>query len=426
MLLKEEGHHASIHPDPLRRRLLAGLGAGALGLSSSRLWAAPEGEAAGQASPRFLLVFLRGAYDAANLLVPYASPFYYEARPNIGIAAPGKATAKQPAALMLDGQWGLAPSAAELLMPMYERGELAFVPFAGTADTSRSHFETQDTIELGQADSSQMARDFNSGFLNRLAGVIGARSGGSMQAMAFTDQLPLVMRGQMALANQSLRDVGKSGVTPRQAQLISGMYAGTPMSTAVSEGFEVRGEVSSAMADEMQAASRNAVSPKGFALEARRMGRLMRERVTLGFIDVGGWDTHVGQGGATGALAGKLGELSQGLTAFADELGPQAWSRTVVVVLSEFGRTFRENGNRGTDHGHGSAYWVMGGAVKGGRIAGEQVELTRNTLFQGRDWPVLNDYREVLGGVLGRMYGLNEAQLGQVFPGAKGREMGLV
>jgi len=422
----------SIHPDLRRRHLIASLGAslgaGALGLSSTRLWAAPEGEGAGQASPRFLLVFLRGAYDAANLLVPYASPFYYEARPNIAIAPPGKATEKQPAALALDGQWGLAPSAASLLLPMYERGELAFVPFAGTADTSRSHFETQDTIELGQADnSSQAGRDFNSGFLNRLAGVIGAnRSAASMQAMAFTDQLPLVMRGQMALANQSLRDVGRSGVTPRQAQLIAGMYAGTPMATAVSEGFEVRGEVSNAMADEMQAASRNAVTPKGFALEARRMGRLMRDRVTLGFIDVGGWDTHVGQGGASGALAGKLGELSLGLSNFADELGPTAWSNTVVVVLSEFGRTFRENGNRGTDHGHGSAYWVMGGAVKGGRIAGEQVELTRSTLFQGRDWPVLNDYRELLGGVLGRMYGLNEAQLGQVFPGAKRREIGLV
>ncbi|MBV8379417.1 MAG: DUF1501 domain-containing protein [Paucibacter sp.] len=412
-----------------RRFLMHGLAAGALGISSARLWAAPQAEASGagaSATPRFLLVFLRGAYDAANLLVPYASPFYYESRPNIAIAAPGRAAAGQQAAVALDVQWGLAPSAADSMLPLYQRGELAFVPFAGCGDTSRSHFETQDTIELGQADSAHEAHDFNSGFLNRLAGVIGARPGATSEAMAFTDQLPLVMRGGVPLANQSLRDVGRGGVTARQADLISGMYAGTSMGTAVSEGFQVRGEVSRELADEMQAASRNAVNAKGFSLEARRMARLMRDRVALGFIDVGGWDTHVGQGGASGALAGRLGELSQGLAAFADEMGPQAWSHTTVVVLSEFGRTFRENGNRGTDHGHGSAYWVLGGAVKGGRIVGEQVELRRDTLFQGRDWPVLTDYRAMLGGVLGRMYGLNAAQLATIFPNAQPRDLGLV
>jgi len=426
-----------------RRRLLAGLGfamgAGALGMTTSRVWAAPQGELAAAASaasgagtgvapstPRFLLVFLRGAYDATNLLVPYAAPFYYEARPNIAIAAPGRAPAGQRAAVALDAHWGLAPSAADSLMPLYQRGELAFVPFAGCGDLSRSHFETQDAIELGQADSARDAHDFNSGFMNRLAGVIGARPGAVNEAMAFTDQLPLVMRGHVPLANQSLRDVGRGGVTERQAQLISGMYAGTSMGTAVSEGFQVRGEISRELADEMQAASRNAVNAKGFALEARRMARLMRDRVALGFIDVGGWDTHVGQGGATGALASRLSELSQGLTAFADEMGQPAWSKTVVVVLSEFGRTFRENGNRGTDHGHGSVYWVLGGAVRGGRIVGEQLDVRRETLFQGRDWPVLTDYRAMLGGLLGRMYGLDAARLAQIFPEASPRDLGLV
>jgi len=419
-------------PDHLnRRRLLTGLGcaaaAAAVGLPSMRVWAQPPGSAAvGATTPRFLLVFLRGAYDAANLLVPYGSSFYYESRPNIAIAAPGKAAPGQQAAVALDGQWGLAPSAAESMMPLYQAGQLAFVPFAGCGDTSRSHFETQDAIELGQADTAHEAHDFNSGFLNRLAGVIGARPGGASEAMAFTDQLPLVMRGHVPLANQSLRDVGKGGVTPRQAQLIAGMYAGTNMGTAVSEGFEVRGEISRELSDEMQAASRNAINAKGFSLEARRMARLMRDRVALGFIDVGGWDTHVGQGGATGALAGRLGELSQGLSAFADEMGPQAWSHTVVVVVSEFGRTFRENGNRGTDHGHGSAYWVLGGAVRGGRVAGAQIELRRDTLFQNRDWPVLTDYRSLIGGMLGRMYGLNAAQLATVFPSAAPVDLGLV
>jgi uncharacterized protein (DUF1501 family) len=203
------------------------------------------------------------------------------------------------------------------------------------------------------------------------------------------------------------------------------MYAHTRLASTVSGGFEVRDEVSREMAGEMETASRGAIAAKGFALEARRVARLMRERVTLGFIDVGGWDTHVGQGGATGQLATKLGELGRGLALFADEMGPQ-WQSTVVVVVSEFGRTFRENGNRGTDHGHGSTYWVLGGGVKGGRVAGEQVELKAATLHQMRDYPVLNEYRALLGGLFRRMYGLNDAQLATVFPGARARDVGLL
>ncbi len=144
----------------------------------------------------------------------------------------------------------------------------------------------------------------------------------------------------------------------------------------------------------------------------------------LGFVDVGGWDTHVGQGGATGALANRLGELGRGLAALADEMGP-AWQRTVVVVLSEFGRTFRENGNRGTDHGHGTVYWVLGGAVRGGKVLGEQQAVSAASLHQGRDYPVLNDYRAVLGGLFQRMWGLPPQALARVFPDAPVHDLGL-
>ncbi|MGM9480826.1 DUF1501 domain-containing protein [Roseateles sp. NT4] len=388
------------------RRLLLQLGLGAT-LLPTQMWAATPD------APRLLVVFLRGAYDAANLLVPTSSSFYYESRPNIAIA--------KSAALPLDANWGLAPALADSIHPLWGKGQAAFVPFAGTNDTTRSHFETQDHIELGQADEG--SRDFRSGFMNRLAGVLGA--GSRLEAMAFTDQVPLILRGNLPVANQALRDLGKPAINAAQAQVIAGMYANTRMANTVSGGFEVRDEVSKEMAGEMEAASRGAIAAKGFALEARRIARLMRERVTLGFIDVGGWDTHVGEGGATGQLATKLGELGKGLALFADEMGPQ-WNNTVVVVVSEFGRTFRENGNRGTDHGHGSAYWVLGGGVKGGRIAGEQVEVKAATLFQNRDYPVLNEYRALFGGLFRRMYGLNDAQLAQVFPGASARDIGLV
>lgn len=392
-----------------RRHLLQlGLGAAALPL---QLWAASPD------TPRLLVVFLRGAYDAANLLVPTSSSFYYEARPNIAIA--------KTAALPLDADWGLAPALVDSIHPLWLKQQAAFVPFAGTNDASRSHFETQDHIELGQPDEG--SRDFRSGFMNRLAGVIGAGTPASsrLEAMAFTDQVPLILRGDRPVANQALRDLGKPAINAQQAQVIAGMYANTRLAGTVSGGFEVRDEVSREMAGEMEAASRGAIAAKGFALEARRVARLMRERVTLGFIDVGGWDTHVGEGGATGQLATKLGELGKGLALFADEMGPQ-WKNTVVVVVSEFGRTFRENGNRGTDHGHGSAYWVLGGSVKGGRIAGERVEVKASTLFQNRDYPVLNEYRTLFGGLARRMYGLSDAQLATVFPGAAARDIGLL
>jgi uncharacterized protein (DUF1501 family) len=399
----------------IERRNLLHLALGAA--LPARLWAAAPD------TPRLLVVFLRGAYDAANLLVPTSSSFYYEARPNIAIA--------KAAALPLDAGWGLAPAVADSIHPLWLKGQAAFVPFAGSNDVSRSHFETQDHIELGQPDDlADSRRDFRSGFMNRLAGVLGAAAPerSRLEAMAFTDQVPLILRGDLPVANQALRDLGKPGINASQAQVIAGMYANTRLASVVSGGFEVREEVSRTMmgegAGEMEAASRGAIATKGFALEARRIARLMRERVTLGFIDVGGWDTHVGQGGATGQLANRLGELGKGLALFADEMGPQ-WNNTVVVVVSEFGRTFRENGNRGTDHGHGSAYWVLGGGVRGGRIAGEQVEIKAATLHQKRDYPVLNEYRAVFGGLFRRMYGLSDAQLATVFPGAGPRDLGL-
>jgi uncharacterized protein (DUF1501 family) len=141
--------------------------------------------------------------------------------------------------------------------------------------------------------------------------------------------------------------------------------------------------------------------------------------------DVGGWDTHVNQGAATGYLADRLGELGRGLAGFAEEIGPE-WHDTVVVVISEFGRTFRENGNRGTDHGHGSVYWVLGGGIKGQRIVGEQVGVDERHLFQNRDYPVLTDYRSLLGGLFQRMYGLDQNGLQRVFASVKPRDFALV
>lgn len=400
---------------------LAAAGPAAL-VPTAASMAATRSPAAGQA-PRLLLVFLRGGYDCAHLLVPHASSFYYESRPHIAIARPGE----PDGALALDADWGLHPALAATLAPLYRQKQVAFVPFSGTEDLSRSHFDTQDSIELGQPLSAR--RDYRSGFLNRLAAEIGAQARwrDGLSPMAFTDTLPLVLRGSYDVPNTALSaTAGKSFIDERQAEIIASMYGGTPLAAPVAEGFQTRSEVARSMQGEKDAASRSALSTKGFEGTARRMARLMQSRYDLGFVDVGGWDTHVGQGAASGALANRFEELGRGLAAFADEMGAPAWRQTTVVVLSEFGRTFRENGNRGTDHGHGSVMWVLGGGVAGGRIAGEQQAVTAATLFQNRDYPVLNDYRSVLGGLFARMYGLPPSAIARVFPSTKASDLKLV
>lgn len=380
---------------------------------AGRAFAAPQA-----AGARMLVVFLRGAYDAANIIAPTGSDFYAAARPTLALKKPDPAN--PDAALPLDTDWSLHPALKDSILPLWDKKQIAFVPFAGTDDMSRSHFETQDTIELGQPIGG--SRNYQSGFMARLADVIGTDAAAGNRPIAFTDQMPLIFRGGGgSIPNIALNGVGRPGIDPRQAQLIEAMYKGQRLGTSdlggsVAQGFRVRDTVYKSIAQEMMAANRGAVSPKGFELSARRIGRLMRDQFNLAFVDVGGWDTHVNQGAAQGYLAARIGELGRGLAGFADEIGPEAWSSTIVLVVSEFGRTFRENGDRGTDHGHGSVYWVMGGGVAGGRIVGPQVKIAPETLNQGRDLPVLTDYRALTGGLLARHYGLDAARLQTIFP----------
>jgi uncharacterized protein (DUF1501 family) len=414
----------------LRLALLGAAGAApAYPRTVAHAYAAP-----GAADLRFLLVFLRGGYDAVSAVIPVGSSFYYEARPRLAIPPPDPGNPEAALPLTRSGEsptWGLHPALRSSIYPLWREGQVAFVPFAGSRDLSRSHFETQDSVEGGLPLPAEGAGAgaYGSGFLNRLAGVLG----GAAAPVAFTDGLPVAMRGDLVVPNVSLRGNARAPFDERQMRLLSGMYAGTRLEPIISEGFELRRTVAQQaemMAGggangEMQAASRNALSARGFELEARRMAGLMRDRFTLAFIDVGGWDTHVNQGGAEGQLASLLRNLGLGLAAFARDMGP-AWARTVVLVISEFGRTFRENGTRGTDHGHGTVYWVLGGGVRGGRLAGEQVAVSRQTLHQDRDCPVLTEYRALLGGLFQRMYGLDAARLDRVFPRSRPTDLDLL
>lgn len=384
-----------------RHFLSAGLAA-TVAAVGGRAWSAPATD------QRLLVIFLRGGYDALNVVIPTSSDFYYESRPTIAIARPDPANPN--AALPLDSDWSLHPALKDSLYPLWAKKQLAFIPFAGTDDMTRSHFETQDTIELGQPVGGP--RNYRSGFMGRLAQEL---SGG--RPIAFTAQPPLAFQGPMSVPNINITSVGKPGVDDRQAKLIQEMYTGHDLQAAVTEGFSARDKAYAALAGEMAAANRNAVSPSGFELAARRVARLMKTDYNLAFLDVGGWDTHVNQGGATGILADRIGQLGRGLAALAEDLGPEAWANTTVIVLSEFGRTFKENGDKGTDHGHGSVYWVLGGNIGQGAIIGPQKPFKEGSLNQHRDVEVYTDYREIIYEIIETRFSLKRHSLGKILPG---------
>ncbi|MEO8810312.1 MAG: DUF1501 domain-containing protein [Rhodanobacter sp.] len=398
-----------------RREFLLAAASAAVALPAlsftGRLFAAPAN------SPRFLLVFLRGGYDCNNLLVPYASDFYHESRPTLAIARPD--ASNPDSAIPLDAQWGLNPVLRDSIFPLWQKKQIAFVPFAGTDDLSRSHFETQNHIESGEPTDQRAS--FRSGFLARLSGQLTG-----VPSIAFTRNLPLSFQGAgKDIPNISLKADPKAHFDAKQSAILSDMYKGTPLAAATADGLALPASISDDLRNEMIKASRGAPSARSFATETKRIATLMRDRYRLGFVDVGGWDTHVNQGSVTGGLANNLRNLGEGLAAYADALGDE-WDNTTVVVLSEFGRTFRENGDKGTDHGHGTVHWVLGGKVNGGRVAGAQVAISDSSLLQHRDYPVLTNYRDMLGGLFGRIWGLSDTRLQTVFPQARPRDLQLV
>lgn len=381
-----------------RRRLLQTGASFVATTASSRLLAVPSpawGGEPGPETPRFLMVFLRGAYDACHALVPAFSDFYQEARPSI--AVPRSALAP------LNDGWGLHPALAQSLSPWLDKRELGFVPFVGIPGTTRSHFDSQDRLEFG-LDGREPLRVPSAGLLYRLAQAMPA----PVSPIAFTDTRPLTLRGPDPLPNAPLQGAARAPLDPALRTALRDLYtgrgaAGQALGQALDTGLTME-EQDKRERDQEQAmahaqpADRKAVSAKGFALDASTVARKMRRHFNIGFVDIGGWDTHVGQGGETGQLANRLTELGEGLAAFASGMG-ETWSRTTVVVVSEFGRTFRENGSKGTDHGYGTAYWVMGGGLNRPAVWGEGAAgtvLTADTLNDDRDLPIKTDYRVVL------------------------------
>jgi uncharacterized protein (DUF1501 family) len=404
-----------------RQWLKAGLwGSTSVFALGPRAWAAPMAE--GQADRRLVVVFLRGAVDGLNVVVPYAEREYARLRPRIGLRAPGQ----DGGALDLDGRFGLHPALQDL-MPLWQAGSLAFVHASGSPDATRSHFDAQDYMESGTPGRKATP----DGWLNRLLGVLPgdpALKQAPVRAVSVGAVLPRIYAGEHAVANIAAGQAATKPTVldrPKVGQAFDRLYAGDDrMARAYRESQQARREVMSSLNDaasmskEMQAANNGAPLPNGFPDDAARLGQLMRTdpRVQLAFMAVGGWDTHANQGAATGQLAGRLSPLGQGLAALAQQLGP-VWRDTTVVVMSEFGRTAHENGNAGTDHGHGNVMWLLGGRVAGGRVHGRWPGLDRTALYEGRDLAVTTDFRQVLAEVLERHLSLPDAKLADVFPG---------
>jgi uncharacterized protein (DUF1501 family) len=406
-------------------RLAAVPGAALLPVGRSA-WAAQATTAVPPDAGRLVVVFLRGAVDGLSVLAPHADPHYQRARPTIALGRPGTDGGALALGPPQGVPWGLHPALAPLL-PLWQSERLAFVHAAGSPDATRSHFDAQEHMESGTPGRKSTA----DGWMNRLLGLLPPPPGSPAaptRAVSIGPVLPRIYAGPQPVANIA---TGRAATRPqlldrpRVADAFDALYQGDDkLSRAYQEAQLARRDVQAslmspdALAAEMQAASNGAPLPGGFPADAARLGTLMRNdaRVQFAFMAVGGWDTHAGQGAATGQLASRLAPLGQGLATLAQRLGP-ALQQTVVVVMSEFGRTVRQNGNGGTDHGHGNVLWLLGGPVAGGRVLGAWPGLDDAALHEGRDLAVTTDFRQVLADIAQRHLRLPEARLTDLFPG---------
>jgi uncharacterized protein (DUF1501 family) len=371
---------------------------------------------------RFVVVFQRGAADGLNMVVPHAEAAYYTARPTIAIPRPGR---DNNSCLDLDGFFGLHPAMAPL-QPLWDEKRLAIVHAAGSPANTRSHFDAQDYMESG----TPGVKSTEDGWLNRA--LVGETQISPFRAVALSTSLPRTLAGEAAaVAIGNVNEFGVGGRGPGSAAASStfeAMYAQSVDAVLQGTGQETFEAVKMLRASDpaRYVPAPGANYPRGrFGDSLRQLAQLLKADlgVEVAFADVGGWDHHVNEGGAQGQLANLLGNFSQAVAAFWKDIG-ELRQDTVLVTMSEFGRTVRENGNRGTDHGHANVMFVLGGAVKGGKVYGEWPGLERSQLYEGRDLALTTDFRRVLGECVYRHLG--NRNLGSVFPGFDNAEAKLL
>ena len=392
----------------------SGLAFVSFGLAPRALVRSVYAAESGRKKKTLVVVFQRGACDGLNTVVPYAESAYRQLRPTIAIPAPRAGSAD--AALDLDGHFGLHPSLAPLLGP-FQDGTLAAVHAVGSPDSTRSHFDAQDFMESG----TPGRKSTDDGWMNRHLQCAPDASASPFRAVSLTPTLPRSLAGRApAVAMTSierfdLRPAGGAAV----AHGFEDMYAGAVQDVLHGTGqetFEAIQFLKKAAPGRYTPAA-GAEYPRGpYGESLKQIAQLVKADVgvEMAFTEVGGWDHHAAEGGVQGQLAARLRELGHSLAAFQRDLG-QRMQDVVLVTLTEFGRTVRENGNRGTDHGHASVSFVMGGGVRGGRVHGRWPGLSPDRLYEGRDLAITTDFRDLLGEMLARHLGARD--LSQVFPG---------
>jgi len=394
----------------------AGLGFLALGLPPPFLVRAAGTEQAVRGKV-LVVVFQRGGMDGLNVVVPFKDRAYYALRPSIAVAEPA---AGEERALDLDGFYALHPALATL-KNIYDKGQLAIIHAAGSPDNTRSHFDAQDYMEVG----TPGIKSTPDGWLNRC---LNGRpiSDSPFRGVAVSPQTPRIMSGTApALTISSIEEfrLRNAGVAPALQRL----YANSADPLFRRGGDSLFDAMARLRAVEAKIPPSTASYPAGkFAVGLKQIARLIKADVGLeiAFSEIEGWDTHVAEGGATGQLANRLRELGDGLAAFYQDLGDRM-EDVVLVTLSEFGRTARENGNRGTDHGHANVMFVIGPRVRGGKVYGRWPGLAPEVLYEGRDLDLTTDYRSVCSEILARHMGQRDVT--KIFPGFRASSpMGLI
>jgi uncharacterized protein (DUF1501 family) len=363
---------------------------------------------------RLIVIFLRGAVDGLNVVAPYGDSLYYSLRPSVSIARPGQ----ELGLLDLDGHFGLNP-ALEPLLEHWKNGSLAIVQATGSPDPTRSHFDAQDFMESG----TPGVKVTSSGWMNRLLMQL-PNSKSPVRAVNVGEVLPRILQGPASIASYApagrFAAVRKPLDYPVVAQYFGSMYGSRTdsLGKAFNEGMSAHKTLKKDLEGEMTAANQGAPDARNFKGFGSQIGRLFANspHVQMGFLAIGGWDTHVNQGGSKGQLANKLNTLGAGLAQLVTALGDQ-YKNTLIVVMSEFGRTVKENGNNGTDHGHGNMMLLLGGGIVGGKVYGNWRGLASGQLYEGRDLPVTTDFRSVLSTVLAEHMKVSKAGMQEVFPG---------
>ncbi len=363
---------------------------------------------------KLVVLFQRGAVDGLNVVVPYQEKNYYAMRPTIAI--------KPNEVIDLDGFFGLHPQMAAF-KPLYDQGHLAIIHAAGSPDPSRSHFDAQDYMESGTP-GVKVTED---GWLNR-ALLVEPEGGGkpsAFRAVALGTQVPRTLEGKVpAIALNNLADFSVGGKGPQTSPIsnaFQAMYDGSSDSVLQGTGeetFEAVKMLKAADPAKYQPAAGVVYPNTPFGNSLKQIAQLMKANlgVEAAFADIGGWDTHQNQGGATGQLANRLTEFSNSIAAFWRDMGTEAENVT-LVTMSEFGRTARQNGTGGTDHGHANVMFVLGGSVKGGKVYGKWPGVANEQLNEGRDLTVTTDFRNVLGETAYKTLG--SRNLEAVFPGSQ-------